>query len=93
MTTCSFFLALVFLTTLASDSVVLTGSGLVSISSAGSMVSEPSCFSGSVSNSRRRLKIGGAGELWVLAIATAFLTLGIYLANGGNITTKVSQNL
>ena len=47
----------------------------------------------SVSNPRRRLKTGGAGELWVLAIATALLVLGIYLANGGGITTKVSQNL
>ena len=47
----------------------------------------------SVSNPRRRLKTGGAGELWVLAIATALLVLGIYLANGGGITQKVSQNL
>ena len=47
----------------------------------------------SVSNPRRRLKTGGAGELWVLAIAVALLTLGIHLANGGGITQKVSQNL
>ena len=47
----------------------------------------------SVSNPRRRLKTGGAGELWVLGIAIALLTLGIYLANGGGITQKVSQNL
>ena len=47
----------------------------------------------SVSNPRRRLKTGGAGELWVLGIAIALLVLGIYLANGGGITTKVSQNL
>ena len=47
----------------------------------------------SVSNPRRRLKTGGAAELWVLGIAIALLTLGIYLANGGGITTKVSQNL
>ena len=47
----------------------------------------------SVSNPRRRLKTGGAGELWVLAMAIALLTLGIYLANGGGITQKVSQNL
>ena len=47
----------------------------------------------SVSNPRRRLKTGGAGELWVLAIATALLCFGIYLANGGGITQKVSQNL
>lgn len=47
----------------------------------------------SVSNPRRRLKTGGAAELWVLGIAIALLTLGIYLANGGGITSKVSQNL
>ncbi|WP_036489656.1 metal-dependent hydrolase [Myxosarcina sp. GI1] len=47
----------------------------------------------SVSNPRRRLKTGGAGELWVLAIATALLVLGIYLGNSGGLTTKVSQNL
>ncbi len=47
----------------------------------------------SVSNPRRRLKTGGAGELWVLGISIALLTLGIYLANGGGITQKVSQNL
>ena len=47
----------------------------------------------SVSNPRRRLKTGGAGELWVLGGAIALLVLGIYLANGGGITQKVSQNL
>ncbi len=47
----------------------------------------------SVSNPRRRLKTGGAGELWVLGSAIALLILGIYLANGGGITQKVSQNL
>ncbi|MGK7952509.1 MAG: metal-dependent hydrolase [Xenococcaceae cyanobacterium] len=47
----------------------------------------------SVSNPRRRLKTGGAAELWVLGIAIALLCLGIYLANGGGITQKVSQNL
>lgn len=47
----------------------------------------------SISNPRRRLKTGGAGELWVLGIAIALLCLGIYLANGGGITQKVSQNL
>ena len=47
----------------------------------------------SVSNPRRRLKTGGAGELWVLGIAIALLTFGIYLANDGGITQKVSQNL
>ena len=47
----------------------------------------------SVSNPRRRLKTGGAGELWVLAIAIALLTLGFHLANGGGVTQKVTQNL
>ena len=47
----------------------------------------------SVSNPRRRLKTGGAGELWVLGIAIALLILGITIANSGGITQKVSQNL
>ena len=47
----------------------------------------------SVSNPRRRLKTGGAGELWVLGISIALLCFGIYLANGGGLTQKVSQNL
>ncbi|AFZ38324.1 Protein of unknown function DUF457, transmembrane (plasmid) [Stanieria cyanosphaera PCC 7437] len=47
----------------------------------------------SVSNPRRRLKTGGAGELWVLGIAIAMFCFGIYLANGGGITQKLSQSL
>jgi inner membrane protein len=47
----------------------------------------------SVSNPRRRLKTGGAGELWVLGGALALLVFGIYLANGGGISQQVSQNL
>ncbi|NET08557.1 MAG: metal-dependent hydrolase [Merismopedia sp. SIO2A8] len=47
----------------------------------------------SVSNPRRRLKTGGAAELSVLACATALLITGIWLANGGGITTKVTQSL
>jgi len=47
----------------------------------------------SVSNPRRRLKTGGAGELWVLGGAIALLVFGIYLANGGGISQKVSQSL
>jgi inner membrane protein len=47
----------------------------------------------SVSNPRRRLKTGGAGELWVLGTAIAILIFSIHLVNGGGITTKVSQNL
>ena len=47
----------------------------------------------SVSNPRRRLKTGGAGELWVLGIAIAILVFSIYLVNGGGVTQKVSQSL
>jgi inner membrane protein len=47
----------------------------------------------SVSNPRRRLKTGGAGELWVLGIAIALLILGITIANGGGVSQKVSQTL
>jgi inner membrane protein len=47
----------------------------------------------SVSNPRRRLKTGGAGELWVLGTAIALLIFGITIANGGGLTQKVSQNL
>ena len=47
----------------------------------------------SVSNPRRRLKTGGAGELWVLGSAIAILIFSIYLVNGGGVTQKVSQNL
>jgi inner membrane protein len=47
----------------------------------------------SVSNPRRRLKTGGAGELWVLGVEIALLCFGIYLTNGGGITQKVSQSL
>lgn len=47
----------------------------------------------SVSNPRRRLKTGGAGELWVLGMAIALLLVGITIANGGGLTQRVSQNL
>ncbi len=47
----------------------------------------------SVSNPRRRLKTGSAGELWVLAASVALLIIGVYLASDGGITTKVSQQL
>jgi inner membrane protein len=50
-------------------------------------------WSVSVSNPKRRLTTGGAGELWVLAIASACLCLGIYLANEGGVTAKVTQGL
>jgi inner membrane protein len=47
----------------------------------------------SVSNPRRRLKTGGAGELWVLAISIVLLIAGIYLATGGGISQQISQSL
>jgi inner membrane protein len=47
----------------------------------------------SVSNPRRRLKTGGAGELWVLGAAIALIIFGIYLANGGGVSQTVSQSL
>jgi inner membrane protein len=47
----------------------------------------------SVSNPRRRLKTGGAGELWVLAIATTALVLGIWMASSGGAFSKVGQGL
>ncbi|MGI0494295.1 metal-dependent hydrolase [Alkalinema pantanalense CENA528] len=47
----------------------------------------------SVSNPRRRLRTGGAAELWVLAIAAIALAVGIYLATGGGITAQVNQTL
>lgn len=47
----------------------------------------------SVSNPRRRIKTGGASELWVLAGSIALLIVGIYFASGGGITQQVSQQL
>jgi inner membrane protein len=47
----------------------------------------------SVSNPRRRLKTGGASELWVLGGAIAALVISLYLVTGGGITQKVSQSL
>jgi inner membrane protein len=47
----------------------------------------------SVSNPRRRLKTGGAGELWVLALSIVLLIAGIYLATGGGISQQLSQTL
>ena len=47
----------------------------------------------SVSNPRRRLKTGGAGELWVLGGAMVALLIGIYVATGGGITQQISQGL
>ena len=47
----------------------------------------------SVSNPRRRLKTGGAAELWVLAGAIALLAFGVYLGSSGGIAQQVSQTL
>ncbi len=47
----------------------------------------------SVSNPRRRLKTGGANELWVLGGAMLALIIGIYFATGGGIAQQVSQTL
>jgi inner membrane protein len=47
----------------------------------------------SVSNPRRRLKTGGAAELWVLAGAVVLLAIGIYLGTSGGIAQQVSQTL
>lgn len=47
----------------------------------------------SVSNPRRRLKTGGAGELWVLAIAIMVLVLSCYIASSGGLGRGVSQSL
>jgi inner membrane protein len=53
-----------------------------------------------VSNPKRRIKTGGASELWVLAgaqpkarFACAVLILGVQLANSGDISQQVSQQL
>ncbi|MBW4523351.1 MAG: metal-dependent hydrolase [Scytolyngbya sp. HA4215-MV1] len=47
----------------------------------------------SVSNPRRRLKTGGASELWVLGGAIATLILALYIATGGGITQQFSHTL
>lgn len=47
----------------------------------------------SVSNPRRRLKTGGASELWVLGGAIATLILAVYLATGGGMTQQFSHLL
>ncbi|MBE9069710.1 metal-dependent hydrolase [Leptolyngbya cf. ectocarpi LEGE 11479] len=47
----------------------------------------------SVSNPKRRLRTGGPGEYWVLAVAVALLILGIWLAGTGGVTGQVNQSL
>ena len=45
------------------------------------------------SNPHRRLSTGGAGEFWVLAIATTLLILGLWINNNGGIFENLGQNL
>ncbi|MDJ0901576.1 MAG: metal-dependent hydrolase [Xenococcus sp. MO_188.B8] len=45
------------------------------------------------SNPRRRLKTGGAGEYWVLAIAITILIFSIWINNNGGIFQNLGQNL
>ncbi len=45
------------------------------------------------SNPRRRLKTGGAGEYWVLAIAVTILIFSIWINNNGGIFQNLGQNL
>ena len=47
----------------------------------------------SVSNPKRRLRTGGPGEYWVLAVAVGLLLLGIWLAGTGGVTGQVNQSL
>ncbi|MEM9090467.1 MAG: metal-dependent hydrolase [Cyanobacteria bacterium P01_F01_bin.53] len=47
----------------------------------------------SVSNPKRRLRTGGPGEYWVLAIAVGLLVAGLWLAGAGGVQTQVNQGL
>ena len=47
----------------------------------------------SVSNPKRRLRTGGPGEYWVLAIAVGLLMTGLWLAGAGGVQTQVNQGL
>ena len=47
----------------------------------------------SVSNPKRRIRTGGPGEYWVLAVAVGLLLLGIWLAGTGGVTGQVNQSL
>ena len=47
----------------------------------------------SVSNPKRRLRTGGPGEYWVLAVAVALLVMGLWLAGAGGVQTQVNQGL
>ena len=45
------------------------------------------------SNPRRRLRTGGSGEYWVLAIAIFLLVFSIWINNNGGIFQNLGQNL
>lgn len=47
----------------------------------------------SVANPKRRLRTGGPGEYWVLAVAVALLMAGIWLAGAGGPQAQVSRGL
>ncbi|MEO0374186.1 MAG: metal-dependent hydrolase [Cyanobacteria bacterium P01_A01_bin.17] len=47
----------------------------------------------SVSNPKRRLRTGGPGEYWVLAVAVALLVVGINVAGGGGVSVAVGQQI
>lgn len=47
----------------------------------------------SVKNPKRRIRTGGPGEYWVLAVAVGLLLLGIWLAGVGGVTGQVNQSL
>ncbi|MEM9008478.1 MAG: metal-dependent hydrolase [Cyanobacteria bacterium P01_F01_bin.86] len=47
----------------------------------------------SVSNPHRRLRTGGPGEYWVLAVAVALLLVGIHVAGGGGMSVAVGQSI
>ncbi|NEP63237.1 MAG: metal-dependent hydrolase [Symploca sp. SIO2G7] len=47
----------------------------------------------SVSNPKRRLRTGGPGEYWVLAVAVGLLGAGVWLAGAGGVQTQVNQGL
>jgi inner membrane protein len=47
----------------------------------------------SVSNPHRRLRTGGTGEYWVLAVAALLLIVGIQVAGGGGVSVAVGQSI
>ena len=47
----------------------------------------------SVPNPKRRLRTGGPGEYWVLAMAVGLLLTGLWLAGVGGITAQINEGL